>query len=296
MEIHFEIENKCLLRCRHCSSFATDSGEIMNYTIKDMISFLKLFSEEKHIFLTGGEPLLNEELNDILYSINNEFADVSLGVFTTGIVRKQGNLESISFEQAKDYASLGLKVCYFSLYSAKPEEHDWMTGINGSFKLTLKSIEQMKNQNIEGKVNLVITKRNIEEIDDIIDLAVSIGCTEVRFLKLINHGRATNCWSGIGITEQEYVAYVKKYVNAYKNINITASGCTDILPCRPFKDAHSCQAGSKLAYVTYEGDVFPCASTKNNPYYKIGNLAEITTLKQYFDEKKFTNKIALCKC
>lgn len=295
MEIHFEIENGCLLKCRHCSSFATEQGKRMNYNIKEMIMFLQIFPEKKFVFLTGGEPLLHEELDNIIFSLKNKLSNISVGIFTTGIVTQHGRLCGISEKRACDLATLGLEMCYFSIYSAQVKKHDWMTRNEGSFALTLESIRRLREQNIEVKINLVITKMNQEEIADIIALASSLGCTEVRLLKLINHGRAEKCWSDIGVTEQEYRENVLKNIYTSKNIKITASSCPDISPCRPFVDSRGCQAGSKLAYVTYEGSVFPCASTKNNENYKIGKIDDILILKQYFARKRSFNKTGICE-
>lgn len=295
MEIHFEIENGCLLKCRHCSSFATDQGKWMNYTTREMIAFLQIFSEKKYIFLTGGEPLLHNEFDDIIFSLKNELSNVSVGAFTTGIVVQQGKLCGISEKRAHNLATLGLEMCYFSIYSAQAKKHDWMTENDGSFELTIESIRRLHEQDVEVKINLVITKKNQDEIGDIIELASSLGCTEVRLLKLVNHGRAENCWADIGVSEQEYRENVLKNVNIYKNIKVTASSCSDILPCRPFSNAEGCQAGSKLAYVTYEGNVFPCACTKNNEIYKIGKIDDIVRLNQYFERIKAVNDIAICK-
>ena len=71
MEIHFEIENRCLLKCRHCSSYATDAGKNMEYSVDDILRFLNLFNEktEKEIFLTGGEPLLHPQIVEIIKKI-----------------------------------------------------------------------------------------------------------------------------------------------------------------------------------------------------------------------------------
>ena len=295
MEIHFEIENRCLLKCRHCSSFATAQGKRMDYTTKEMIAFLQMFSEKKYVFLTGGEPLLYEEFDDIIFSLKNKLSNVSIGAFTTGIVAHQGELCGISEKRAQNLASLGLEICYFSIYSAQAKKHDWMTENEGSFLLTLESIKRLCEQDVEVRINLVITRKNQEEISDIIEMASSLDCAEVRLLKLVNHGRAKKCWSDIGVAEQEFRNIVLENVNRYKNIKITASSCPDILPCRPFSDAQGCQAGSKLAYVTYEGNVFPCACATNSECYKIGKIDDIIRLKQYFERKKPVNDIALCK-
>ncbi|MDE6530234.1 MAG: radical SAM protein, partial [Lachnospiraceae bacterium] len=171
MEIHFEIENGCLLKCRHCSSFATDQGKRMNYTTREMIAFLQIFSEKKYIFLTGGEPLLHNKFDEILFFLKKELSNVFVGAFTTGIVARQGKLCGISEKRAHNLAALGLEMCYFSIYSTQAKKHDWMTENVGSFELTLESIKRLREQNVEVKINLVITKKNQDEIGDIIEMA-----------------------------------------------------------------------------------------------------------------------------
>ena len=78
MEIHFEIENKCLLGCRHCSSWASGSGHIMDYSVEDMVSFLNKRKGRKEVFLTGGEPLLHPETETLLKRLDTEVEDVGL--------------------------------------------------------------------------------------------------------------------------------------------------------------------------------------------------------------------------
>jgi len=294
MEIHFEINRECLLCCRHCSSFAGDHGDGMRYTIGDMKNFLTLFPQEKHVFLTGGEPLLYDGLDSILSALSGALQAVTTGLFTTGIVSGPGGRCAVRPGQAQRLASHGLEVCYFSLYAPSAREHDWMTGAPGSFDLTLESIRNMRDQGIEPKINLVVSKRNRDELHQIIALASRLGCTEVRLLKLICHGRAAQCWEDIGLTGREYQSCVKDILNTRPDLGITASSCIELLPCRPFDGAQGCQAGSGLAYVTIDGDVYPCASVKNCPRYKIGNIKEIGPVKTYFENRKILNRTALC--
>lgn len=295
MELHFEIENGCLLQCRHCSSDATDCGKRMEYSAKAMSDFVDLFSEDTYVFLTGGEPLLHENLDEIVALLHHGKENVSVGLFTTGIRKEAGRLSSVSEAYAGKLCSLGLKVCYCSLYSSCAEEHDWMTGIKGSFDLTLNSIKNLIAQGIEVKINFVVTKKNKKHLNDVIEMVSTLGCTEVRLLKLIRHGRAEDCWEEIGLTESEYRDIVKDALKSNGGIHITVSGCPDIAPCRPFEDASGCGAGSQLAYVTFEGDVFPCASKKKCSSHRIGMIHEIDVLRDYFVRPRPAYKKAICE-
>lgn len=295
MEIHFEIENRCMLKCRHCSSYAEADGKKKEYSTKAMIHFLEQLHEKKSVFFTGGEPLLCEDIEDILLEIDTCTKDVEVGFFTTGIMEKDNVCCSISREYAKRLYELGLRTCYVSIYSACAEEHDWMTKQPGSFVMSMQSIKNMVSQGIEIRFNLVITKKNYLYLNEIIELASEWKCKEVRLLKLIKHGRAYECWDDIGISDAEYRNVVSDLLGKPQNVRITVSGCPDIAPCRPFMDAEGCQAGSQLLYVTYEGNIFPCACVKNNIDYVMGKIEDAQFSENYYKKLRFSNNKYLCK-
>lgn len=295
MEIHFELENRCSLMCRHCSSNASAKGIEFDYSIEKMIDFLSAISEEKMVFFTGGEPLLNKDFENILMLIKKRVSNVSVGIFTSGIVSVDGNIQAVSDNQAKRLAKLGLKTCYFSVYSHDAKVHDWMTQTQRSFNLTKESIENLRNAEIEIRFNTVITKLNKDCIDKIIQLALFWNVEEVRLLKLIKHGRACFCWNEIGLSENEYRNTVKDILNKKHNMRITASSAIDIIACRPVENSVACQAGSKLLYVTFNGDIYPCASVKNNITFCIGNIKKKRTWAQYLVDEKTYRENPLCQ-
>ena len=294
MEVHFEIENRCLLQCRHCSSNAGAAGKTMEYELKDMASFLGRLPGHKTVFFTGGEPLLNKNYELILRTLKKDVPNISLGMFTSGILENGGEMCPVSEEYAELLVNSGLEICYFSIYDVKEKEHDWMTGRQGSFQITEASVKHFLTQGADIRFNLVVTQKNKGRILDIIDLASSWGGSEVRLLKLVNHGRAEKSWNTIGIKEEDYSQIVRQTYTDNEKIRITASSCTDILPCRPMPNAEKCQAGTRLLYVTFEGAIFPCACVKNNPRYMIGNIKEDIDWHKYFEKRGTCNKRALC--
>ncbi len=274
MEIHFEINNQCLLKCRHCSSSASVQGEKMKYSERDMIQFLKNIEGKKDVFLTGGEPLLYPNLEKLLNNLQMQISDLDLGMFTSGIVRNLDKTGAISEKYAQKLAESGLKVCYLSLYSHMEQKHDWMTMLQGSFGMLNKSIYCLQSAGIEIRFNSVVTQKNLMFFEELIEFAESIGATEVRMLKLIRHGRAFDCWGELGITDEQYRKVIQNMIKRNHKLRITASGATDIVPCRYLYDVSTCPAGKQLIYVTNEGDVFPCASVKKRKKFKIGNIGE----------------------
>lgn len=295
MEIHFEIENQCLLRCRHCSSMASKSKGKMKYSEQDMIRLLKGIDGEKDVFLTGGEPLLYTNLAGLLNDLQTRVPDINLGMFTTGIILGEGKVRAISEEYAERLAECGLKVCYLSVYSHLEQEHDWMTKLSGSYKMLNDSIRHFQAAGIEIRFNSVVTKRNMSYFNDIVEFAEKTGAAEVRILKLIRHGRAEECWEDIGVNEQDYKNVIQNTLKRKNKLHITASGAIDILPCRYGCKLKICPAGIRLLYVTNNGDILPCASVKRKLEYMIGNIVEKDIEKKWHLFQTESDGKMLCK-
>lgn len=295
MEIHFEIDNRCLLNCRHCSSLASETGVEMQYSEETMCDFLKSIQEKKEVFLTGGEPLLYPRLEKLLKRLNDEVENLTLGLFTTGIVMDSLKQNSISREYAEILSESGLKICYLSLYSFQEQEHDWMTRLQGSFDLLRESVNNLQAAGIEIRFNCVATKRNYLIFGKIIDFAKNLGATEVRILKLIQHGRALEYWDELNITDEMYRTIVLDSIKKEKGIRITASGAIDLIQCRYLYNTSTCPAGKQLLYITNEGDIFPCASVKKNNDYLIGNINDVDICERWQWHRKNVKKFFLCR-
>ena len=294
MEIHFEIENRCLLKCRHCSSCASDRGYIMQYTDEDMTAFLRNLPGKKEVYLTGGEPLLYPKIDRLLHKIAKGIDDADIGLFTAGIIREKGKVVSVSDKYAAILSKNGLKTCYLSVYSHCQEKHDQMTRYKGSFGLTRSSALALIHAGIEVRFNTVIHADNDREIIKIVQIAREWGASEVRLLKLIRHGRADQCWDQIGVTGDLYRKAVLDALNSHSGVNITASGVGDIIPCKKDCGSRICPAGKQLLYVTFEGEVYPCASVKNQRTYRIGNIRDKNILEKIGELRQLAYEEKLC--
>lgn len=295
MEIHFEINNQCMLVCRHCSSNASDNGADMQYTINDMLGLLQNIPEQKVVFLTGGEPFLSSNFLKIVQMLTVECENINVGVFTTGIINNNGELKSISLPYARRLSETGLKICYVSIYSSNERLHDWMTGVRNSFQLTKASVMNMVEAGIDVRFNTVVTRKNYCQIKEIFYMAKDWGVTEVRLLKLVKQGRAGLNWEAVGIGEDIYIELVKNSITDKYPINIKASSAIDFIACRPLDGAEKCQAGSNLLYVTYKGDIFPCASLKGQCRCKIASIRETEKLISYLMKNNKSNNRMLCE-
>jgi len=295
-ELHFEVEKNCILKCSHCSSFANRNGQVRGYSLEDIVNMISMLEVEGEIFFTGGEPLIQPELLSTINRINELPNQLVQGLFTTGLIYERGKIVPVSSTYAKALYNAGIRKAYVSIYSSEPQIHDNLTNFNGAFKLTQKAIDNMIRAGIDIKINCVVFRDNYSHLDEIFRMALASGISEVRLLKLIEHGNASANWVNIGITEMEYESAVSNILEKKPKIKITAAGIPDRLPCRPLEDAVGCDAGNRLLYVRYDGDVFPCASVKNNTQFRICHISEIDKVKQFAKENAYSNfEKCLCK-
>ena len=273
-ELHFELEPDCALSCKHCSSLAI-KGETRRYDWNRVMRLINAVSPCE-VYFTGGEPLLFPHLKQLLLRISMQFPKCKIGLFTTGIIRKEDRFEPVTMEDFSQLFQSGLRICYVSLYSNEEFWHDYMTDAPGSFRATVQAIQNMHTVGIDVRINLVITQFNIQSIRDIINYVSELKVSEVRLLKLIKHGNAINYWDVIGISDQDYLNAITLIHMHRKELaaKITFSGSPMLAPCRPIKHSLGCQARKNLLYVDLEGDIYPCACVKNNASYSICNLGD----------------------
>lgn len=294
-ELHFEIQNSCLLNCKHCSSKQVWSGDNCQYGIDEIKQLVSILDDPIHIYFTGGEPLIDKSISDYIEELKKYRKSLDIGVFTCGIVNEKGIMKSISKEQAYHYKSIGLSNCYISIYDMDEKNHSIITNLERSLDYTLDTIKNFVSEDIDVKVHLVLNKYNIERIEDILLKLESLKVAEVRILRLVNIGSATDNWEQIGVDYDYQSKIIKEIINNIDkyNMKITISGFPNEMPCRPFDGAYRCQGGTNVLYIDINGNVYPCACTKSNEKFKIAHISEIELIENYKGDCKKYNESCL---
>ncbi len=264
-EVHIEVSSRCLLKCLHCSSHSMIIENKNYYELENLENFLKVFkSSQCHLYITGGEPLLAPEIYNIIAKCKT--FGFKVGLFTT--FNTGENIEKLLM-QLND---VGLDDFYVSIYDCCADLHDNITQTEGSFSNSLEAITKAKSFNISPKINFVLLKSNIFRLDDILNSLDLLNTDEIRILKLVKHGSAMNNWETIGIETQLQYHIIQTILSKKFNTPITISGFPVLKNCRPFKSKWACGANNTLLYIDNKGDIYPCASQKNQPARKIGTI------------------------
>jgi MoaA/NifB/PqqE/SkfB family radical SAM enzyme len=229
----------CNLTCDHCSC-----EEMKNEDTSLTAEQYKKMAREAlrlgviYFAFTGGEPLMNRNLEDII----NLFSPSKclIGLQTNAVLLDSARIESL-------YGA-GLDVLQVSLDSSNPEIHDEFRKMKGAYQLTMQNVEKAILRGIKIIFCTTITSQNMRSKETLdllvfskdrnIPLVVSIPCPVGKWTK-----NDSVLWN------DEDRQYFKDLQRRFPLLR------------RDFDSNYSklgCSAATEKLYVTPYGDVIPC--------------------------------------
>jgi len=200
--LRVSVTERCNFRCQYCmpeKPFSWVPKENL-LSFEELFLFIKAAMDEgvDKIRITGGEPLLREDLDSFIKMINDHNPDVDLAMTTNGFLLP---------EAAQRLKDAGLKRLNISLDSLKPDvaakvaQKDVLSQV-------LKGIDKALEVGLKVKLNMVPLKGiNDNEIVDILDYAQEKGM-KVRFIEYMENRHADQ--SLRGMHGKEILAKVKE--------------------------------------------------------------------------------------
>ncbi len=200
--LRISLTERCNFRCQYCMPEKPFSW----VPKENLLSFDELFMFVKvaidggvtKIRLTGGEPLIRENLNDFIAMIHNYKPDIDLAMTTNG---------SLLASVAQDLKYAGLKRLNISLDSLKADVAAKIAG-KDVLKSVLEGIDKALAVGFDVKLNMVPLKGiNDDEIVDVIDYANSRNM-KVRFIEYMENNHASS--HIVGMHGKEILTKVKE--------------------------------------------------------------------------------------
>ena len=180
--VAWEITRSCNLNCVHCRAAAERGpypGELDTEKCLDILDQIVQVGQPI-VILTGGEPLLRKDVF--------ELAQHGTRLGLRMVMATNGTL--VTPEMAERMKSSGIKRVSVSIDGAGAEEHDQFRKVPGAFDASLKSLDWLKKAGIEFQINTTVTRHNVHQVRDILDLAVNLGAVAHHIFLLVPTGRA----------------------------------------------------------------------------------------------------------
>lgn len=178
----WEITRKCNLNCVHCRA-GSDRGPYPDEL--DTPKCLEILDQirnvgEPIIILTGGEPLLREDVFDL--AARGTEIGLRVVMATNGTLLTPGIVDKIK--------ASGIQRVSISIDGADEEQHDRFRNVSGAFRRAIEGIRLLTKGGVEFQINTTVTQHNKHNISDILDKAVELGAAAHHIFMLVPTGRA----------------------------------------------------------------------------------------------------------
>ncbi len=266
-QLFWECTLRCNMRCRHCGSDCKISTVHPDMPFGDFEKVLLRIKESYDarkilIILSGGEPLMREDLADCGRKIR------SLG-FPWGLV---SNGRLMTPARIDELLKAGMRTATISLDGLE-EDHNWMRGIPDAFEHAAEAIRILAGKGIAFDVVTCVNKRNFPKLNDIKEFLIGLGVKRWRIFTVFPVGRAATD-PELQIDNAQYKALMDYIVDTRKEGRIHLSyGCEGFLgPYEGKVRDHlfSCQAGLTIASVRIDGAISGCTSIRSD--FDQGNI------------------------
>ncbi len=263
--IAWELTRDCNLSCQHCrasSGYGPHSNEWTTQECLKLVDEISFFARPI-IILTGGEPLLRKDIFEIAAYCKSK------GLIT--VMAPNGTL--LTQENIKKIIASGVRRISVSLDGAQALTHNELRQAPGAFEAACRGLALAKNAGLEFQVNSTITKRNIQELPQLINLAKDLSAKAHHIFLLVPTGRAKDMAQD-ELSAQEYEEALEFLAKEKKNFKIEIK-----ITCAPhfnrvllqsrgaaFSElaGRGCMGGVSFCFISHIGEVQPCGYLELN--------------------------------
>jgi len=275
-----EITYRCPLHCAFCYN-PTDYAD---YTKNELGTdeWIKVLRDARklgalQLGISGGEPLLRDDIEDIVVEANH------LGYYSNLITSGVGLTE----KRIDAFKSGGLDHIQLSMHDITEEISNFVTDTS-TFKLKQKVAAMIKDRGYPMVLNVVIHRYNIGHIKEILEMAEALGADYVELANTQYYG-----WSLINRNQlmptKEQIDEAEKITNEFREYIGNKMKIFFVVPDYYAERPKKCMNGwgEVFMIVTANGDVLPCHSARVLPDMNFPNVTNNDLKEIWYDSTAF---------
>ncbi len=279
MALVAELTYRCPLQCPYCSN----PLELSRYRDElDTATWLRVLSEGAalgaiHAHFTGGEPLVRRDLPELLREARrlNFYSNLSTGATLA---------DEAKLRQLRE---AGLDSLQISLLDADPSANDELAG-SISFQKKREAVSAAKRIGFPVTLNVVLHRRNLGQLQQILDLAVEWRVNRLELAHTQYVGWAFRNRSALLPTREQ----VERAEGVVENARERLDGRMEILHVLPdyFQEfPKACLNGWGRTFLTVapDGAVLPCQTAREIPGLEFPNVKQTSLEEIWFRSPVF---------
>lgn len=259
--VAWNLTKRCNLACAHCyisaGSWQATSDELSTEECLRILDEVLDVNPNPMLILTGGEPLLRDDLEVLVERGSSRGATVVVGT----------NGTRLTDERIGTLMAAGLKGVAVSVDSLDASYHDRFRHGGGALSDTLAAVERCRASKLDFVIQTTVTKGNRHELASLVEWAAEAGAVSFNLYFLVPTGRGDRM-RGLSPDENEDVlAELVTLEREYRGRMMIRSKCQPQImrhmlqgdPESPLLNYQTrCPCGVHYVRITPEGKVTPC--------------------------------------
>ena len=259
--VAWNLTRRCNLECAHCYISAgpheSATSELDTAECLRIIDELLAVNPAPMIILSGGEPLLRQDLNQLAAYAAQRGATVVLG--TNGTL--------LTDERIAGLMAAGVRGVAVSIDSLRPSYHDNFRHGRGALDDTLAALGRLRAQRLDFIIQTTATKGNRAELERIAQWSAEQGAVAFNCYFLVATGRGARM-SDLAPADYEIVlADLARWQRQYRGQMMVRAKCAPHFmrhvhaadPDSPILNYETrCPCGTQYCRITPDGKLTPC--------------------------------------
>lgn len=265
IRVLWEITSRCNMKCKHClyysDSHSNTSSQDLDYdNVKRIIENIAKDGRVSSIWISGGEPLVRDDIVDICAEISKQ--NITPSISTNGFL--------LTKEIILQLWNAGVRYIHLSIDGSRASTHDSLRQTPGAFARLLKGLKMLASSPIVTGASFMVTENSIGEVRGVYELAKSFGLKTLSFYTPAPLGRGKSLNSDNFSLNQE----LSDIISGFEPSNIKIE--TPRICLRNSSDAvlPPCKSSNFLT-ITSTGNLGACPWLMKSPFsFNVGNLLE----------------------
>lgn len=259
--IAWNLTRRCNLACAHCyiaaGSWHDGADELDTEACLRIVAEIAEVNPNPMLILSGGEPLVRDDLEEIARAGTDAGATVVIGSNGTGLTD----------ERIRSLVEAGVQGVAVSVDSLDATYHDRFRHGDGALEETCAAIERLRERRVDVVIQTTVTRGNRHELERLAVWANEHGAVAFNVYFVVSTGRADSM-AGLSPEENEEVlAQLAALEREYRGRMLVRSKCQPQIMRHVYESdststllnyATRCPCGVQYCRITPEGHVTPC--------------------------------------
>lgn len=253
--LFWECTQRCNLKCLHCGSDCVSSSEHKDMPKEDFLKALDNINQYPHpqitIAITGGEPLLRNDLEECGYEIRKR--GFRWGIVTNGY--------AYTAERHNSLLNAGMGSITVS-FDGLSDSHNWLRNNAKSYDRALQAIRLIASSpRLYWDVVTCVNKRNVKELEYLYQVLIDNGVKAWRLFTIAPIGRAKE--NDEMLLDAENFTWLMEFIKAKRkentiDVKLSCEGYVGRYEGEVRSDHFFCRAGVHIGSVLIDGSIGAC--------------------------------------